>query len=126
MLPNESGRVHLGSPTNIFFALLRASRLALGAAFLSRGKRFRRWRGIRFRPPEQPSPPPFRLASQQRCSAVVAVRSFDERDLTDQHGFYPPTLLHLFGSQRLVPALGLFSGEIHEETIADDQRLGVF
>ena len=43
-LPNESGGVHLGSPADIFFALLRASRLAFGAAFLSRGKRFRRWR----------------------------------------------------------------------------------
>jgi hypothetical protein len=44
-LPNKSSSVHLGSPADIFFALLRASRLALGAVFLLRGKRFRRWRG---------------------------------------------------------------------------------
>ena len=109
-LPNKSSSVHLGSPADIFFALLRASRLALGAAFLCVGSGFGVGAGIRFRPPKQPSPPPFRPASQQRCSAVVAVRPFDERDLTDQHRLYPPTLLHLFGSQRLVPARGLFSG----------------
>ena len=54
---------------------------------------------------------------------LVAVRPFDERDLTDQHRLYRPTLLDLFGNQRLVPARGLFFREIHEGAIVDDQLL---
>jgi hypothetical protein len=45
MLPNESSSVHFGSPADIFFALLRASRLAFRATFLSRGKGFQCWCG---------------------------------------------------------------------------------
>jgi hypothetical protein len=91
-LPNESGSVHLGSPTDICFALLRASRLAFGAAFLSRGKRFRRGRGHSIQASRTTfAALPLHPASQQGAvPKFVAVRPFDERDLTDQHRLYAP------------------------------------
>ena len=83
-----------------------ASRLAFGAAFLfAREAVSERARACDSSLPNNllrrlfiPHP------NKGRVPKLVAVRPFDERDLADLHRLYPPTLLHLFGSQRLVPA----------------------
>ena len=75
------GEPNFDTPVRDFFRQSRCfarltSRLARCSSCVGSG--FGAGAGIRFRPPKQPWPPPFRLASQQRCSAVVAVRPFDE------------------------------------------------
>ena len=93
-LPNESSSVHLGSPAEIFFALRRASRLAFGAAFLSRGKRFRRWRGHSIQAFRTTFAVTFscRIPTKVQCRSLSPSVHSTNATLTDQHRLYPPTL----------------------------------